>query len=99
MALPALRVDGYAHRNTAATPPRYRLNGIAVFVCALSIWWLELTPAPLEWFWRVKWHALAGAVALSIALSAWMVLRAPRDDRGLLVQWIEGRSYNVQFRG
>ena len=99
VALPALRVDGYAHRNTAETPPRYRLNGIAVFVCALSIWSLELTLAPLDWFWRVKWHALAGAVALSIALSAWMVLRAPGDDRGLLAQWIEGRSYNVQFRG
>ena len=99
VVLPAQRVDGYAHRNVAATPPQYRLNGLAVFVCALLIWSLELTSAPLDWLWRVKWHALAGAVALSIVLSAWIVLRAPGDDRGLLVQWIEGRSYNVQFRG
>ena len=99
VVLPAQYVDGYAHRNVAATPPRYRLNGLAVFVCALLLWSLELTPAPLDWLWRVKWHALAGAVALSLVVSAWIVLRSPADDRGLLVQWIEGRAYNVQFSG
>ncbi len=99
VVLPAYRVDGYAHRKVEGTPPRYRLNGLLVFVCALVTWGLELTSAPLDWLWRVKWHALAGAVTLSIAVSAWMVLRAPRDGRGLLVQWIEGRSYNVEFAG
>lgn len=32
-------------------------------------------------------------------LSAWFLLRAPADDRSVLVQWIEGRSYSVQFGG
>lgn len=99
VALPAIRVDGYAHRKVSGTPPRYRLNGMLVFVSALVIWWLELTDAPLDWLWRVKWHALAGAVALSVAVSAWLVLRAPPDSRKPLVQWLEGRSYNVQFAG
>lgn len=97
VVLPAFRVDGYARGD--APPPRYRLNGLLVFVCALAIWWLELTSAPLDWLWRVKWHALAGAIALSVVLSAWLVLRAPADERSFLVQWLEGRSYNVQFGG
>ncbi len=94
--LPARRVDGYAYRGAAGTP-RYRLNGIAVFAGALVIWWLELTFAPLGWFWQVKWHVLAGAVALSIVLTVWLILHAPADDRSLWVQWIEGRSRNVRF--
>ena len=99
IVIPAPRFEGYAHPNTETSPTRYRLNGLAVFICVLVVWWFELTTAPLDWFWRVKWHALAGAGALSIVLSMWMVLRAPADDRGVLVQWIEGRSRNVQFRG
>ena len=94
IVLPARRVDGYVR----VTPNRYRLNGLAVFVCALVIWWFELTSASLDWLWLAKWHALAGAVALSMILTAWMVLRAPSDDRSLPVQWLEGRSRNVQFR-
>ena len=93
--LPARRVEGYAR----VTPSRYRLNGLAVFVCALVIWRFELTSAPLVWLWLARWHALAGAGTLSVVLTVWMVLRTPADDRGLLVQWIEGRSRNVHFRG
>ena len=95
IVLPARRVEGYAR----VTPSRYRLNGLAVFICPLAIWWFELTSAPLGWLWLAKWHALAGAVALSVVLTVWMVLRAPADDRSPLVQWIEGRSRNVHFRG
>ena len=95
IVLPALRVEGY----TRVTSHRYRLNGLAVFVCALLIWWFELTLAPLGWLWVAKWHAIAGAVALSIVVTVWTVLRAPADDRSSLVQWIEGRSRNDHFRG
>lgn len=96
VAIPALRVDGYAHQNTS--PARYRLNGGAVFVAALAIWWFEVL-APLDWLWRVKWHAIAGATALSVAASIWLVFREPADGRSLIVQWLEGRARNVQFRG
>ena len=95
LVLPGLHVAGYGR----VTPNRYRLNGLAVFVCALVIWWLELTSAPLDWLWLAKWHALAGGVALSGVMTAWMVIRAPADDRSWLLQWIEGRSQNVHFRG
>ena len=95
IVLPARHVDGY----TRVTPNRYRLNGLAVCVCALVIWWWELAFAPLDWLWLAKWHALAGAVALSVVLTVWMVRRVPADDRRPLVQWLEGRSRNVHFRG
>ena len=95
VALPARRVSGHAR----VKQDRYRLNGLAVFLCALAIWWFELTGAPLDWLWLAKWHAIAGAVVLSVVLTAWMVLRAPADERNLLVQWIEGRSRNVHFGG
>ena len=98
-AIPARHVDGYAHPSGGGTPDRYRLNGLAVFVAALVIWWLELTFAPLGWLWVAKWHVIAGGVVLSVVLTAWIVLRAPADDRGALAQWVEGRSRNVQFRG
>lgn len=94
--LPARRAPGYAHPNTTQTPNRYRLNGLLVFAVALAIWAIALL-APLDWLWRVKWHAIAGATALSVALTVWMVLRAPADDRPGWVQWIEGRSRNVMF--
>ena len=96
IVLPALRVDGYAYHGAEGTP-RHRLNGIAVFAVALVIWWLEWTFAPLGWLWQVKWHALAGAVALSVVLTGWLVLRTPADDRKPWLQWIEGRARNVQF--
>ena len=95
--LPARRAMGYAHPNTTQTPARYRLNGLLVFAAALAIWAIALL-APLDWLWRVKWHAIAGATALSVVLTAWMVLRAPADDHPGWVQWIEGRSRNVMFR-
>lgn len=95
--LPARRVSGYAHPNTSQTPVGYRLNGLLVFAFALAIWAISLL-VPLDWLWRVKWHAIAGGVALSVVLTAWMVLRAPADDRPGWVQWIEGRSRNVMFR-
>lgn len=96
--IPALRVDGYAHPG-AGPRAQYRLNGIAVFMAALAIWWLELTYAPPGWFWQVKWHAIAGGVALSVVLTAWLVLRAPADERPWWVQWLEGRAPNTQFAG
>ena len=95
--LPARRVFGYAHPNTSQSPVRHRLNGLLVFAVALAIWAIALL-APLDWLWRVKWHAIAGAVALCVVVSTWMVLRAPADDRPRWAQWIEGRSRNVQFR-
>ncbi len=77
--LPARRVDGYAYRGAAGTP-RYRLNGIAVFAGALVIWWLELTFAPLGWFWQAARHmnytgeileALGMALALGHLTNLW----------------------------
>ena len=98
VVLPARRVLGHSHPNTTSAPVQYRLNGLAVFALALVLWGLALA-APLDWLWRVKWHAIAGALALGMVLSIWIVLRAPGDDRSTWVQWIEGRSRNVQFRG
>ena len=97
--IPGRHVDGYAHPSASEIPNRYRLNGLAVFVAALVIWWLELTFAPLGWLWVAKWHVIAGGVALSVVLTAWIVLRAPADDRSTLVQWMEGRARTAQFRG
>ena len=53
----------------------------------------------MDWLWRVKWHAIAGATALSAALSFWLVYRESADQRNPFVQWLEGRARNVQFRG
>ena len=97
--IPGRHVDGYAHPSASEIPNRYRLNGLAVFVAALVIWWLELTFAPLGWLWVAKWHVIAGGVVLSVVLTAWIVLRAPADDRSTLVQWMEGRARTAQFRG
>ena len=97
--IPARHVDGYAHPSAAGAVDRYRLNGLAVFVVALVIWWLELTLAPLGWLWVAKWHVIAGGLALSVVLTAWVVMSAPADGRGTLVQWMEGRSRTVRFRG
>ena len=92
--IPARRVAGYAHPNTEAT--EYRLNGGLVFIAALLTWWFEITGAPLDWLWRVKWHAIAGGVALSAVLTTWCVFRAPADERNPLAQWLDGRARNMR---
>ncbi len=95
--IPAFRVEGYVHEEATAAPVQHRLNGLIVFICVLVIWWFELTTVSIDWLCRVKWSAMAGSVALSVVLAAWLVLRAPADDRQFLLQWVEGRSRNVQF--
>ena len=97
--IPARRVDGYTHPSAAGMPNRYRLNGLAVFLAAMVIWWLELTFAPLGWLWLAKWHVIAGGVVLSLVCTVWVVGRAPADDRSTLVQWMEGRSRTVYLWG
>ena len=94
VVFPALRVDGYSHPNTA--PAQYRLNGGLVLLVALLIWWSEFG-TPMDWLWRVKWHAIAGATALSVVVSLWLVYREPADARNALVQWLEGRARNSEF--
>ena len=91
-----LRVDGYSHPNTA--PAQYRLNGGLVFLVGLLIWWLEIF-APMDWLWRVKWHAIAGRWD-SAERSGVPMARVPgasRQQRNGLVQWLEGRARNVEL--
>jgi delta14-sterol reductase len=78
VALPGRWVGGYV-RDAAGRPLRYRLNGLLVLAVSvgLAAALVALGAVEADWLWEQRWAALAGAVALGLAFTAWIVLPAP----------------------
>ena len=106
MLLPAWTVDGYVKSGNDESPLlRYRLNGLAVFLILIAVWWFELTGLPREWLWHVKWYSIAGAVLLSVLVTSWLVFRRPPEGsedaapRGFMkwsATWLVGRELSAR---
>ena len=100
-SLPAKRVEGYVTDPDSGRPLRYRLNGRRVLVSSLVIFFAlgNFQVVPFDWLYRTRWQGLAGACAMGLAFTLWIVLRAPSTGRGLLAELFLGRSENPQFAG
>lgn len=101
VVLPARRVEGYVH-GPDGRPLRYRLNGpLVLLVCVLG--WAGLCAnGLLAWdaLFVHRWEMLAGACALGLLFTAWVVLREPRvPGWGLLQELFLGRAEQPQWLG
>lgn len=98
LLLPARRVEGYV-RDAEGVPLRYRLNGPQVLFASVFVWvlvgWLEWLP--FDWLYHHRWASLAGACAIGLGFSAWIVARGPSTGKSLAAEFYLGRLDNPQF--
>ena len=101
LVVPARTVAGYVDNPDTGNPLTYRLNGLPVLLLAVGVWaglgYLEILP--FEWLYLHRWHSLAGAVTLGIAVSFSVVIGAPRNRKSPLADFFFGRRPNPQFVG
>ena len=101
LLLPARTVDGYM-KGADGRPLRYRLNGLLVLVVTVGLWGAACHQGLLAWdaFWVHRWELAAGACALGLAFTGWVVFREPPvAGWGLLKQLYLGRAEQPQFLG
>ena len=79
VVLPARRVAGYVSDPATGRPYAYRLNGPLVLAAAAGGWWIVGGTGWLGWDWlhRHAWTAAAGATALGLVATAWLVYALP----------------------
>ena len=101
LALPARRVKGYARDAGNGARLRYRLNGPLVFAVCIGLWLAAgySDVMPWDWLWQHRWSGAAGALVLSLAITAAVVVSAPGDGRPLLADLFLGRRPNPQMFG
>lgn len=99
VALPARHVEGYVVDPETGKPYRYRLNGLFVYLSTIALWALACSQGWLAWdfFWTTRWEGLAGACALGLVFTAWVVLPARPTGRGLAADLFLGRIENPQW--
>ena len=99
--LPARHVTGYVSGPDGATL-RYRLNGPLVLAVSVALWAFACHQGWLAWdaFWLHRWELVAGACAVGVVFSAWVVFREPPvAGRALPHQVWLGRAANPQWWG
>ena len=101
LALPARRVAGYAHDDKRGAPLSYRLNGPLVFSFSIALWFAAGYSGvmPWDWLWQHRWSGVSGAFALSLAITAAVVLSSPDKGHDLLSDLYLGRRVNPQMFG
>ncbi|MCY4400286.1 MAG: DUF1295 domain-containing protein [Gemmatimonadetes bacterium] len=98
LLLPGRRVPGYVIDPETGEPRNYRLNGILVFGIAVTVWALELTGMPHDWFYRSSVYAVAGGTVLCVILTVLAVFGRSQDrtERPFAALW-QGRALELSF--
>ena len=98
LVLPGRRVPGYVIDPETGEPRNYRLNGILVFGIAVTVWALELTGMPHDWFYRSSVYAVAGGTVLCVILTLLAVFGRSRDrtERPFAALW-QGSALELSF--
>jgi protein-S-isoprenylcysteine O-methyltransferase Ste14 len=80
---------------------RYRLNGLQVLFAAVFVWlllgWTHVLP--FDWLYHHRIASLAGACAIGLAFTLWIVLPAPSTGRSLAADLFFGRLENPRALG
>ncbi len=98
--LPGKWVDGYVKNPETGKPLRYRLNGRLVLILCIAIWYAlgHFEILSFGWFYKVRWWSLAGAFAMGILFTLWIVLPHPPVRKNILADLFLGRLENPQFK-
>ncbi|MDE0054796.1 MAG: DUF1295 domain-containing protein [Gammaproteobacteria bacterium] len=99
LALPARRVEGYVRDEKSGALMRYRLNGPLVFTVSIGLWFAACYSGvlPWDWLWQHRWSGVTGACALSLAMTAAVVLSTPGRGRSVWADLYLGRRANPQM--
>ena len=102
LLVPARWTDGYVLDPATGKPLRYRLNGLRVHFIVLALYvgacWRGLVP--WDFFFVHRWEAAAGACAIGLLFTLWIVLTAPPvPGQTLGAALYLGRLENPQWGG
>ena len=96
--IPGRRVKGYVANRDTGQPRNYRLNGLAVFLLAQLVWWLQLTGLPRDWFYRSAVYAVVGGTIIAFILNTVAVFSQPEGDvKNRFLAWWFGRAQEIQL--
>ncbi|MCB9256792.1 MAG: DUF1295 domain-containing protein [Chitinophagales bacterium] len=99
LLVPARWVTGYVTKTNSDEKLRYRLNGLIVLFLSIATWaalaYFELIP--WDYFYLVRWYALAGAIFFGLAFSFALVLPFPKVKDSFLADFYLGRLENPQL--
>ncbi len=99
--VPGRWVTGYVTKTGSNEKLTYRLNGLFVLLLTVATWF-GLCYAGLiswDWFYLVRWPALAGAVVFGIIFSLIIVIPFPKVKNNFLADFYLGRLDNPQLWG
>lgn len=99
--VPGADVDGYVEDEVTGRPIRYRLNGLRVLAIVLVLYGLLgwMGWLPWDWFYQVRWSALASACVVGLLYTCALVLPQKPVTSSLLRDLFLGRSKNLQYFG
>ena len=99
--LPGRWVTGYVTKEGTDEKLRYRLNGLLVLITTVGTWFALCYFDVLEWDWfyQVRWPALAGAIVFGLLFSLVIVIKHPKRQANFLVDFFLGRAANPQLWG
>lgn len=99
--LPGRWVIGYVTKTGTTEKLKYRLNGLLVLFTTVAAWaglcysgWMDW-----NWFYTVRWEALAGAITFGLVFSFAIVLPYPKVKDSFLADFFLGRLENPQLWG
>jgi protein-S-isoprenylcysteine O-methyltransferase Ste14 len=99
--LPGRWVTGYVTRPNSTEKLRYRLNGLIVLFVVLLGWFLAcyLELLPWDYFYTVRWYALAGAIVFGLIFSFVLVYNQAPVCPSFFKDFFFGRLENPQLWG
>ncbi len=99
--IPAERVKGYVKNEKTGELMNYRINGKIVLPASIAIWFLlgYFDIVPYEWLYETRWYGLAGACAMGLAFSLFIVLKHPSTGKPFPADVWFGRVKDPQIRG
>ena len=97
--VPGRWVVGYVTKTGTDEKLKYRLNGLLVLFITIATWaglcYTELLA--WDWFYIVRWPALAGAIVFGLIFSFAIVFPFPKVKNNFLADFFLGRLENPQL--
>ena len=100
LLLPGKKIKGYVKDDKTGEVLNYRLNGLAVLIVSIVLWFVlgYFGWVPYDWLYTVRWASLLGALSMGLIFSLIIVLSQPSTGKSLLADLYLGRLKNPQTK-